>query len=419
MNPGPKTQSADSFPAGENTPQQALYESQKRQVVGALAGGVAHDFNNILTAVICRLELALADEQISEETRNLLAQALDSARRGADLNTKLLAFSRHADRKPAPLNVVQLIEEAVFILRRTIDRRIHIQFSPPKDKLWTAMADSDQFIQALMNLCLNARDAMPEGGQLSIVCANRAFDGQQIQPPQRAGEFVQITVGDTGSGMTPEVLSRLFEPYFSTKGFGKGAGLGLSIANHVVVEHGGWMEVESKPDFGSRFHFFLPRTDVAASATEPADRRDGIGSKVFDGKETVLLVDDEHSVRTVVRAMLSYRGYKVVEAADGEEALRRFKESTQKIDLILLDLQMPRMNGWDTLDRILEINPKARVLLLSGGNFEPPSGRTLNSQAMGVIAKPFQGADLLRAIREILDGSTSSSETALGTEADN
>jgi two-component system cell cycle sensor histidine kinase/response regulator CckA len=402
MNASPQPQSAEETDSHSELPQQALYESQKRQVVGALAGGVAHDFNNILTAVICRLELALTDEKVPDDTRDLLKQALESAQRGAELNTKLLAFSRQANRKSAPVNLGQLINEVVFILRRSIDPRIQVQCFPPPAGLWPVMGDAGQLTQLLMNLCLNARDAMTEGGQLSLVCSNQTVGRDAKFPLRRAGEFVQVTVSDTGRGMPPEVLARLFEPYFTTKAFGKGAGLGLSIANHVVVEHGGWMEVESEQGWGSRFHCFLPRTNATATPTRSASN-EGMSGKALEGKETVLLVDDEDSIRTVVRAILSYRGYEVLEASDGEEALRKFKKSPGEIDLILLDLQMPRMNGWDTLDEILKLKSDARVVLLSGGNAERFGERNAKPRPQKLLSKPFESAELLKMVREVLD----------------
>lgn len=391
--------------------QQALYQSQKRQVIGALAGGIAHDFNNILTAIIGNLDLVLSEEDLPMLSRQSLLQALESARRGAELNTKLLAFSRQTDVHPVAVDVARLIEETVFILRRSIDPRVRIKFPAPPADLWPAWVDEGQFMQVLMNLCLNARDAMPKGGDLSFKLANRVFAASEATPLRQTGEFVQVIVADTGVGMTPEVLERLFEPYFTTKEFGRGAGLGLSIANHVVVENGGWMEVESEPDKGSRFHIFLPRTRTAvAAATARAAPRAASGA-VLEGKETVLLVDDEQSVRTVVHAVLSYRGYTVTDASDGAEALEKFREARGAIQLVLLDIQMPEMNGWDTLDRIRELDPDVPVLLLSGGASDPPADRTSQNEAAGILHKPFASAELLRAIRGILDQTESQGQS--------
>lgn len=378
-----------------------LYQSQKQQVVGSLAGGIAHDFNNILTAVICRIELALGNRDLPENVRENLTHAVESARRGAELNRKLMSFSKRVSSTPSRLDVPRLIEETVFILRRSVDPRIQI-IVPPATDLWHALGDEDQFMQLLMNLCLNARDAMPQGGELTIECANCAFDSQNAQPPRHPGEFVRITVSDTGHGMTPEVLARLFEPYFSTKGFGKGAGLGLSIANHIVVEHGGWMEVESQHGEGTRFHVYLPRTTSSLPAPKLKEHRVDGGS-VLKGTETLLIVDDENSIRSVMTATLSFRGFRVLEAQNGEEAVQRYRESGKDIDLVLLDIQMPRMNGWDTMDAILSLNPKARIILLSGGTPNPPHAGAAD-RALGLLLKPFESVKLLRAIREALDG---------------
>ena len=382
---------------------QALYQSQRRQLVGSLAGGIAHDFNNILTAVLCQIELVLLDKELSPQARESLTQAQKSARRGAELNAKLLQFSRHSDARPAAVQLTRAVEESVFLLRRTIDPRVQIDFEPPKTELWLAWVDEEQFAHVLMNLCLNARDAMPKGGRLTLQLANREFTSEDARPPRHPGEFVQISVIDTGVGMAPEVLSRLFEPYFTTKEFGKGAGLGLSIANHVVVEHGGWMEVESAPGSGSRFQVFLPRA-IACDAPKAVAEADGaVTGKALEGYETLLLVDDEQSVREVIRAMLSFRGYQVVEASDGAEAIERFRATTGGIDLVLLDIQMPRMNGWDTMEKLHELDPRIPFLMLSGGISDPPGDGSALSRAAGILRKPFASAELLHAVRKVLE----------------
>jgi signal transduction histidine kinase/ActR/RegA family two-component response regulator len=385
-----------------NPTPQALYQSQRRQLVGSLAGGIAHDFNNILTAVICQIDLALMDQELPAPVRDSLNQAIKSARRGAELNTKLLQFSRRTESRPAPVRLTQQVEETVFLLRRTIDRRIQVRFDPPREELWLAWIDEGQFMQVLMNLSLNARDAMPKGGEISFELANRKFTPEEARSPRHPGEFVQVSVRDTGHGMSPEVLGRLFEPYFTTREFGKGAGLGLSIANHVVVEHGGWMEVESELGCGSRFHVFLPRAMSAEPAKAEPDAPVAAGA-ALEGYEMVLLVDDEQPVREVVQAMLTFRGYQVIEAADGAEAVERFRAAVGTVNLVLLDIQMPRMNGWDTMERIHELNPRVPVLLLSGGDSDPPGDGSALSRAAGILRKPFASPELLRAVRKALD----------------
>ena len=398
MNRSPTQTSPADAPAGEA---QALYQSQKRQVIGALAGGIAHDFNNILTAVIGNLDLALMDEDLSPPVRQVLQHALASARRGAELNTKLLAFSRQTDARPAPVDVARLIEETVFILRRSVDPRIRINLTPPAAGLWSVLVDEGQFMQVLMNLCLNARDAMPEGGDITFTLANRTFNEAEAKPPRLGGEFLQVTVADTGAGMTSEVLERLFEPYFTTKEFGRGAGLGLSIANHVAVDNGGWMEVESQPGKGTQFHVYLPRTLQTAPAAVATPRPTTVPA--MEGNETILLVDDEQPVRTVMNAVLSYRGYKVVEAENGNHAVEQFRSARDSIRLVLLDIRMPELNGWDTLKKIRELDPRMPVLMLSGGSMDTPDERKSLSGATGVLRKPFTGTEVLRTVREVLD----------------
>ncbi len=386
-----------------NPSPQVLYQTQKGRLVAALAGGIAHDFNNILTSVICQIDLALMDPGLAPPVRESLARALASARRGAELNTKLLQFSRQAEARPGPASATRLVEETIFLVRRGIDRRIQIQFDPAQNPAWPVWVDEGQCMQVLMNLCLNARDAMPAGGEISFRLANCTFTPGEARPPKHPGEFVRISVRDTGHGMTPEVLGHLFEPYFTTREFGKGAGLGLSIANHVVVAHGGWIEVESEPGRGSQFHVFLPR---AHSATAPAADAAAPGVSVgaaLDGHETVLVVDDEQPVRAVIQAMLVFRGYKVIEAGDGAEAIERFRSGGEKINLVLLDLQMPRLNGWDTMEKIHELNPATPVLLLSGGVSDPPGNGDALSRSAGMIRKPFASTELLRAVRKALD----------------
>ena len=246
---------------------------------------------------------------------------------------------------------------------------------------------------------------MPAGGNLTIDCENCTFDSQNAKPPRHPGEFVRISISDTGHGMTPEVLSRLFEPYFSTKGFGKGAGLGLSIANHVVVEHGGWMEVESQPQGGTRFYVYLPRTTSASPVPKLKEHKIDGGSVLKGTRNDYLLPSMTNlHIRSVMMAALSFLRLPRarLEAKDGEEAMQHYRQSMRDIDLVLLDLQMPRMNGWDTMDQILALNPQARIILLSGGSLVGPKPGAAD-RALGILTKPFESVQLLRAIREALD----------------
>jgi two-component system, cell cycle sensor histidine kinase and response regulator CckA len=382
--------------------QDAVYQAQKRQVIGSLAAGIAHDFNNILTAVIANIDLVFGEESLSAQARMFLQRAQASARRGAEINGKLLAFSRHAETRRAPLDLVKLAEEALFILRRGLEKRIEIKFTPPAG-LWQILADPSQIVQVLMNLCLNARDAMPRGGTLTVEMANTTFAAASVAP-RHPGEFVRVSVSDTGTGMPPEVLKRLFEPYFTTKEYGKGAGLSLSIAAHVLAEHGGWMEAESVLGQGSRFHVFLPRClPRDQEAVTIAEVGCEAPPAALEGAETILVADDEPSVRTVVRAILQFRGYHVLEAAAGHEALEQFQRNLDLVDLVLLDVDMPGLDGWDTLAHLRKLSSGVPVLMLSGGNSGSWEQKLSELGAGGLIEKPFKNQELLRAVRTALD----------------
>ena len=384
--------------------QQAMAQSQKMLAIGALASGVAHDFNNILTAILSHLDLVASEPTLAECLRENVAYAMTSARRGAELVSKLLTFSRQTEARIEPLNLFDLSAEVVGMLRRSIDRRIQICHEQVSSPLWPVEGDHSQLMQVIMNLCINARDAMPAGGQLCLRLENVSRPPPEAVPANATNEFVKLTVSDTGEGMPPEVLSRLFEPYFTTKALGKGTGLGLSIAYGVITDHGGWMEVESKVGTGSQFHAYFPRAQTTAEQRlEASTELSGAESSALQGSELVLVVDDDEMVRLVVRAVLSYRGYQVVEASDGEEAVRKYRETSPSFDLVLLDLNMPRLNGWDAMAQILETDPQARIILLSGGMTDGEVERAILVGARDFLMKPFENPDLVRLVRRILD----------------
>jgi len=396
--------------------QQAMAQSQKMLAIGALASGVAHDFNNILTAVLSHLDLAASEPTLPDTVRENVTYAQTSARRGAELVSKLLAFSRQTEAKLAPLNLDELSAEVVAMLRHSIDRRIEIRHELVTPPLWLVEGDGSQLMQVLMNLCLNARDAMPNGGRLCIRLENITGSPPPTVPHQDAREFVRLTVSDTGEGMPPEVLNRLFEPYFTTKAVGKGTGLGLSIAHSVVTEHGGWMEVESKLGEGSHFSACFPRASSSPRAVPQAPAnlipREECS---LEGRETILVVDDDETVRLVVRAVLSYRGYQVTEACDGEEAVRRYEQTPGGFDLVLLDLNMPRLNGWDAMSRMQQLDPAVTIMLLSGGLTEGDIERAQRLGATTVLSKPFENPELVRLVRQTLDRAKRSAPSS-GTE---
>jgi len=381
--------------------ERAIYESRKTQAIASLAGGIAHDFNNILTAVISQIDLALHSPDFPLALREHLIYAQTSARRGAELVSKLQAFSRKGQPAFAPIDVTEVIEQAIFMLHRSIDRKILIEHSKPVAKSWMVKADSNQLIQALLNLAINARDAMPRGGRIIFSTEDIVFSPVDAVLPRKAGEFVKITVADTGQGMTPEVKGRVFEPYFSTKDLSRGPGLGLSITSAAIAEHSGWMEVESEVGKGTRFHIFLPR---CAEPAMPFRRMVASDTKVTEGRERILVVDDEELVRMVTKAVLAYRGYQVTEAEDGEDAVEQFTMSATPFDLILMDLHMPKLNGYDALLKIRQQFPSVRAILLSGGVHEPDS-MLGNLEGVAFLQKPFENQELVLLVRRMLDSS--------------
>ena len=383
--------------------QQAMTQSQKMLAIGALASGVAHDFNNILTAILSHLDLAASDPCLAAGVRENLAYAQTSARRGAELVSKLLTFSRQTEARSQPLNLYDLSAEVVSMLRRSIDRRILIRHVLGSQPLWLVQGDSSQLMQVLMNLCINARDAMPHGGELSLKLENVTTADPDSEGGAVQSDFVRLTVSDTGEGMSQDVLARLFEPYFTTKAVGKGTGLGLSIAYSVVSEHGGWMEVESQPGVGSQFHAHFPRAKVNQDVPGKRDSDSGpLSDEAMQGHERILVVDDDEMVRLVTRAVLSYRGYQVVEAGDGIDAVSKY-EAGPRCDLVLLDLNMPRMDGWDAMRNILQKDPEAVIVLLSGGMTGGDFERARVMGARGVLTKPFENHELARLVRRTLD----------------
>jgi CheY-like chemotaxis protein len=327
-----------------------------------------------------------------------LIYAQTGARRGAELVNKLQAFSRQSTPVFAPLDLPVVIEQVVFMLRRSIDPKVAIDAPQPAIRPWLVKADSNQIMQALLNLGINARDAMPQGGKLTITVENACFTAD-TPPPRKVGDFVRVTVADTGHGMTPEVLSRVFEPYFSTKDLSRGPGLGLSITSAVVAEHSGWMEAESQVGKGARFSIFLPRSTDSAVTPKLIPVAD---TKATEGKEHILVVDDEELVRMVTKAVLAYRGYQITEAKDGEDAVEKYTGSPAAFDLVLMDLHMPRLNGYDALLRIREINPNAKAIVLSGGVHEPDEGIG-QMEKVAFLHKPFENQELVRLVRELLD----------------
>lgn len=379
-----------------------LYLRQKHEALGTLTAGLAHDFNNLLTAILSHIDLVLSASEFPSSLQRHLVIARTSGRRAAELVSRLQTYSRQAPTAKSPVKLSPIIQEVVSVLKRTIDRRIVIRSDIEAGEEWTINGDASQITQVLMNLCLNARDAMEEGGTLTVAIHRVTFGGGALVEPRRPGEFLKLTVSDTGEGISSETITRLFEPYFTTKEFGKGMGLGLAISNSIAHEHGGWMEVESIIGKGSSFSAFFPRLapNHVETRSAPAPVAE---TKSLEGTETILLVDDEELVRLVARAVLSFRGYNIVEAVNGEDAVAKYEASPEKFELVLMDLHMPRMNGWDAMVKIKALNPKAKIVLLSGGATQDLPADLRERGAMAVLQKPFENIELVQMVRRILD----------------
>lgn len=380
--------------------EEQLRLSQKMEAIGLLAGGVAHDFNNILAAILMQAELIGMAEDVSEEVHDGLQQIRAAAERGANLTRQLLLFSRKQVMQPRDLDLNDVVTSLARMLQRIIGEDVHLQLNLHPRPLLTR-ADAGMLDQLLLNLVVNARDAMPKGGRLVIeTCAKDVTAAEAaLTPDASAGRYVCLRVSDTGCGIAPEDLGRIFEPFFTTKEPGKGTGLGLATVFGIVKQHGGWIAVESAVGQGTTFQVFLPAVEAAASgaaaSTQPAPR---------GGTETILLVEDDPGVRTLTRRVLEGAGYRVLEAANGVEALAIGERHRGEIDLLFTDIVMPGgISGRELAARLQATHPTLRVVFTSGYSAEI-AGRELALQpGQNFIQKPAAPRELLETIRRCLD----------------
>jgi two-component system, cell cycle sensor histidine kinase and response regulator CckA len=380
--------------------EEQLLQSQKMESIGNLAGGIAHDFNNLLGGILGYATFV----KRKLTTRDKIYQSVEaierSAQRAAELTKQLLGFARRGKYQVRPIDCNALIGEIVLILQRTIDRRIAIE-ADLAPQLPIIEGDEAQIQQALMNICINARDAMPQGGTLQIVSRKLRLDPDQAsrQRGMKEGRYIRITIADTGTGMPPEVRDRIFEPFFTTKVKGQGTGLGLSMVYGIIQNHGGMIEVRSHLGEGSTFTVFLPAIALAAgTGEEMTPLPDG-----YQGQETILLVDDEEIIRGLGIDILEDRGYRVFSASEGREAVKIYRERAQEIDLIILDVMMPGIGGRETYRQIKAVNPQVKVLLSSGYSTDGEVGEILKQGVSGFVQKPYREEELAAKVREVLD----------------
>jgi nitrogen-specific signal transduction histidine kinase/CheY-like chemotaxis protein len=385
--------------------QEQLRQAQKMEALGMLAGGIAHDFNNLLTIISGYSQMLMASSHMStERDRTAIEQVLKASQRAADLTGQLLAFSRRQNIQPKVLEVNQVVDQTATMLRRLIgeDIDLRIQKAPDAGRIH---ADAGQMQQMLINLVINSRDAMPEGGSLLIRTANAElgpdYIGQHLGV--RPGSYVVLEVSDTGEGMDPATRKRIFEPFFTTKPPGKGTGLGLSTVYGIVRQCGGSIDLYTEPGHGTTFRVYLPRVINEARVTNEASEEQAERPEPAGGHETILLVEDEEGVRRMVRIALERRGYRVLVAASGPEALAAARAHGSAIDMVVTDMIMPHMNGRELARRLLEERPGMAVLYMSGyaGNNLQASGAL--DDDMVFLQKPFAPGALTSRVRALLD----------------
>lgn len=372
--------------------------AQRMESIGTLAGGIAHDLNNVLSPILMAIDM-LQLKSTDEGSKKWLEVLRTNAERGGDMVRQVLSFARGVEGERVALQPKHLIKEIVKILRETLPKSIEINFQIPND-LWIISADATQMHQVLMNLCVNARDAMPEGGSISIKAENAFVDENyaRMHLEAKPGRFVMISVADTGPGMSPEIQSRIFEPFFTTKEMTKGTGLGLSTALTIVKSHGGFINVYSELHKGSQFTLYLPAVDKPGAVAGPALQTDlplGQG-------ELILVVDDEKSIREITRGTLETFGYTVLTANDGTEALALYADKKNEIAVVLTDMVMPFMDGPATIRALQRMNPSVRIIAASGLGVGQRAGEGALEGVAVFLNKPYTAEKLLKTLAQVL-----------------
>jgi two-component system cell cycle sensor histidine kinase/response regulator CckA len=380
-----------------------FHQAQKMEAVGRLAGGVAHDFNNLLTVMQAHAEFLSYSIPRDSELREDLEMITKSAERASSLTRQLLAFSRQQVMRPQSVHPNEVISNLEKMLVRLIGEDIELRIDLHPD-VPTVMADPGQLEQAIVNLIVNARDAMPRGGPLRITSQHVEVSESMaaLHDGAQPGHFAAIGVSDTGMGMSAAVRARIFEPFFTTKQVGKGTGLGLASVYGMVKQSGGFIDVQSVEDKGSTFTIFLPATMCAIDATSG----DEAGHLQSAGSETLLLVEDQSEVRAIARRILTARGYVVVEASNGVEALERIDGGNVRIDMVIADAVMPKMGGSRLLEEIRPKLPNIPVLFVSGYTDQELASQGVLGADIELLHKPFRSEELLRRVRSLLDAAS-------------
>jgi len=372
--------------------------AQRLESLGTLAGGIAHDLNNILAPILMAVQL-LSMKSTDADDRDILQTLETSARRGGDLVKQVLTFSRGVQGERVLLQPRHVISEVNGMLRQTLPKSIHIVIDTPSE-LRTIYADATQIHQILMNLCVNARDAMPQGGTLTIAARNTTLDENRaaMNPGAQPGPYVLIEVRDSGTGIPREIIDKIFDPFFTTKELGKGTGLGLSTAVAIAKAHGGFISVYSEPNHGTKFTVYLPATTPVE-----AENAGGPHGVPFGEGELVLVVDDEAAVRDIARATLEAYHYRVITAADGEEGVAVFLQHVDEIAVVVTDYSMPVMDGFAMIRSLEKVSPDVRVISMSGLRpSERPGDQHSSPSIKAFLSKPFTAEQLIRALHDVL-----------------
>jgi len=378
-------------------------QAQKMEAIGRLAGGVAHDFNNLLTVIGCSAQFVVEDEAISESGQQDIGEIISAARRARGLTRQLLAFSRTQELTRKVVDLRDVVRDVTKMLQRLLGEDISVQIKSP-DASCIVNVDPGQVEQVLMNLAVNARDAMPDGGNLHVEVGKVVLAGDDLarfvdSEGMTAGPHVTMSVTDTGTGMDEETQSRIFEPFFTTKEAGKGSGLGLSTVYGIVKQHDGYVSAYSELGKGTTFRIYVPEVETGSMEAEILERVAPLGKG-----EMILFVEDEATVRRIGARMIENLGYNVVSAADGESALELARQYRTDIELLLTDVIMPGMSGPELAEHVLEICPRLKVICASGYPGDHLQQHGLTGKQFALLQKPFVKYELARALRDALSG---------------
>jgi len=390
--------------------EQQLRHAQKFEAIGQLAGGIAHDFNNVIGAILGWAELGEEQAGSGAQLATYFKKIHSQCDRVTALIRQLLAFARRQILEPRNLSLNQTVQDVLNLLDKVIGKDIEIKTALEKD-LWAVRADPTQIEQVLMNLCINSRDAMPKGGRLTIETHNAVFGEEDCRGTAglQPGHFAELRVSDTGIGMDASVRERIFEPFFTTKGTGKGTGLGLATVYGIVQQHGGFFQVESEPGRGSTFRVFIPINETPEGGEFRRPVVDEAPSR--GGNETILIAEDHDGIREVAQAALKAKGYSILLAHDGEDAIEIFNANRESISLVLLDVIMPRRSGPQVFSAIRAIKPSISVIFATGYSNETSALAEIMLRGVTILRKPYSPALLCRRVRETLDAAAATTSS--------